>query len=148
MAAASYRFSIGPWNLGQGAVLFDAVLDTAVALGFEGIQFHDDDAVPDLETLAPAQGTTRRSSGSCWSISCRRRSPHHMKARGVPTVAEPPLVAVILDAARPYDRRIIGGVAKHAREHGRWSLYVEEDPARKTARPETLAGAGNHRRLR
>ncbi|NCA12259.1 hypothetical protein EBR56_10745, partial [bacterium] len=62
---ASYRFSVGPWNLGQGgdpfgppvrpAVPFDAVLDTAVSLGFEGIQFHDDDAVPDLESLAAGQ---------------------------------------------------------------------------------------------
>jgi LacI family transcriptional regulator len=42
-----------------------------------------------------------------------------------------PLVAVILDAARPYDRLIIGGVAQYAREHGPWSLYVEEDPLQK-----------------
>lgn len=65
MAAAAYRFSIGPWNIGRGAdpfgppvrpqVAFDDVLKTAVALGFEGIQFHDDDAVPDLENLSPAQ---------------------------------------------------------------------------------------------
>jgi LacI family transcriptional regulator len=54
-----------------------------------------------------------------------------MKATDVPTVAEPPLVAVILDASRPYDRLIIGGVAHYAREHGRWSLYVEEDPLEK-----------------
>jgi len=65
MAAAQYRFSVGPWNLSRGAdpfgppvrpqVSFDEVLDAAVALGFEGIQLHDDDAVPDLENLAPAQ---------------------------------------------------------------------------------------------
>jgi LacI family transcriptional regulator len=42
-----------------------------------------------------------------------------------------PLVAVILDAASPYDRLIIGGVAQYAREHGPWSLYVEEDPLQK-----------------
>jgi len=42
-----------------------------------------------------------------------------------------PLVAVILDAARPYDRLIIGGVAQYAREHEPWSLYVEEDPLEK-----------------
>jgi LacI family transcriptional regulator len=40
----------------------------------------------------------------------------------------PPLVAVILDAARPYDRLIIGGIARFVREHEPWSLYVEEDP--------------------
>ena len=62
---AAYRFSIGPWNIGRGAdpfgppvrpaVAFDEVLDVAVKLGFEGIQFHDDDAVPDLENLSPAK---------------------------------------------------------------------------------------------
>jgi LacI family transcriptional regulator len=54
-----------------------------------------------------------------------------MKARDVPAAAESPLVAVILDAARPYDRLIIGGIAAYSREHGRWSLYVEEDPLEK-----------------
>ena len=42
-----------------------------------------------------------------------------------------PLVAVILDAARPYDRLIIAGVAQFARERTQWSLYVEEDPLQK-----------------
>ena len=42
-----------------------------------------------------------------------------------------PLVAVILDAARPYDRLIIGGVAQYVREHAPWSLYVEEDSLEK-----------------
>lgn len=59
-----YRFSVGPWNLGRGgdpfgppvrpAVGFDEVLTAATQLGFQGIQFHDDDAVPDLETMSPA----------------------------------------------------------------------------------------------
>ena len=42
------------------------------------------------------------------------------------------LIAVILDAARPYDRLIIGGIARYVREHdSSWSLYVEEDPLQK-----------------
>ena len=41
------------------------------------------------------------------------------------------LVAVILDAARPYDRLIIGGVAPYVNELAAWSLYVEEDPLQK-----------------
>lgn len=63
MASRDYRFSIGPWNIGQGGdpfgppvrpqTTFDEVLNAAVALGFEGIQFHDDDAVPALEELSP-----------------------------------------------------------------------------------------------
>ncbi|MFM8379124.1 MAG: XylR family transcriptional regulator [Planctomycetia bacterium] len=55
-----------------------------------------------------------------------------MKGRETPVAAAaPPLVAVILDAARPYDRLVIGGIAAYSREHGRWSLYVEEDPLEK-----------------
>jgi xylose isomerase len=67
MTAVPYRFSLGPWNIGRGAdpfgppvrpaVAFDDVLASAVALGFEGIQLHDDDAVPDLEELAPSRIT-------------------------------------------------------------------------------------------
>lgn len=46
-------------------------------------------------------------------------------------MAAAPLVAVILDASRPYDRLIIAGVAQCARERMHWSLYVEEDPLQK-----------------
>lgn len=69
---AAYRFSLGPWNIGRGAdpfgppvrpaVPFDEVLTTAVALGFEGVQFHDDDAVPDLENLPPARITAEAAA--------------------------------------------------------------------------------------
>jgi xylose isomerase len=54
--ATQYRFSFGPWNLHEGADPFgpparptrDFIekLDIAVRLGFEGIQFHDDDVIP------------------------------------------------------------------------------------------------------
>ena len=40
-------------------------------------------------------------------------------------------VALIVDAAKPYDRKIIGGVAQYVKERGDWSLYVEEDPLQK-----------------
>jgi LacI family transcriptional regulator len=47
-------------------------------------------------------------------------------------MADAPLIAVILDAARPYDRLLIGGIARYVREHApEWSLYVEEDPLQK-----------------
>lgn len=53
--------------------------------------------------------------------------------RAAPRAESPvrPLVAVILDAARPYDRVIIGGVAQYVREHEPWSLYVEEESLQK-----------------
>ena len=37
------------------------------------------------------------------------------------------LVAVILDTTRPYQRKMIRGVAAYARDAASWSLYVEED---------------------
>jgi xylose isomerase len=54
--ATQYRFSFGPWNIHEGADPFGPTvrptrefaekLDVAVKLGFQGIQFHDDDVVP------------------------------------------------------------------------------------------------------
>jgi len=40
-------------------------------------------------------------------------------------------VALIIDASKPYDRKIIGGVASYVRLHADWSLYIEEDPLQK-----------------
>ncbi len=60
-----YRFSFGPWNLHEGADPFGPPVRPARAfadklkvyqeLGFDAVQFHDDDAVPELDALAPAQ---------------------------------------------------------------------------------------------
>lgn len=62
MAAAnhSYRFSFGPWNISEGADPFGPdvrkprdfawKLKQYKTLGFEGVQFHDDDAVPDIDS--------------------------------------------------------------------------------------------------
>ncbi len=60
-----YRFSFGPWNIHEGAdpfgppvrptVPFARKLETLKALGFDAMQFHDDDAVPDLDAKTPAQ---------------------------------------------------------------------------------------------
>lgn len=56
-----YRFSFGPWNIHEGADPFGPTVRKPVAfakklkvykkLGFAGVQFHDDDAVPDLDQL-------------------------------------------------------------------------------------------------
>ncbi|MGO8750434.1 MAG: TIM barrel protein [Thermoguttaceae bacterium] len=63
--AGKYRFSFGPWNIHEGADPFGPMVRSSLAfakkvrmykqLGFEGVQFHDDDAVPDMEKLAPDQ---------------------------------------------------------------------------------------------
>ena len=63
--AGTYRFSFGPWNLHEGAdpfgppvrpgLEFARKLKMYKQLGFDGVQFHDDDAVPDLENCSPAE---------------------------------------------------------------------------------------------
>ena len=63
--AHQYRFSFGPWNIHEGAdpfgpdvrpsVEFGKKLAVYKKLGFEGVQFHDDDAVPDIDSKSATQ---------------------------------------------------------------------------------------------
>jgi len=65
MEKFGYRFSFGPWNIHEGAdpfgppvrpsVPFDEKLKILKDLGFDAMQFHDDDAVPELDDLSPAE---------------------------------------------------------------------------------------------
>lgn len=67
MEKYGYRFSFGPWNIHEGAdpfgpevrpsISFDQKLETYKELGFDAVQFHDDDAVPDLDALSASQIT-------------------------------------------------------------------------------------------
>jgi xylose isomerase len=60
-----YRFSFGPWNISEGADPFGGDVRAAFPheekfalyrpLGFEGVQFHDDDVVPGLDGLSASQ---------------------------------------------------------------------------------------------
>src|SRR3974390_659364 len=72
----SYRFTFGPWNISQGADPFGPTVRKEVAfaakireykkLGFDGVQLHDDDAVPpdlidsDPATLAKTAGKLKK----------------------------------------------------------------------------------------
>ena len=59
--AGKYRFSFGPWNIHEGADPFGPPVRRPIAfanklkmykkLGFDGVQFHDDDAVPNMDEL-------------------------------------------------------------------------------------------------
>ena len=61
----TFRFSFGPWNIHEGAdpfgpevrssIPFNEKLALYKKLGFDGVQFHDDDAVPAMNDLTPAQ---------------------------------------------------------------------------------------------
>lgn len=70
MAATKYRFTFGPWNISQGADPFGPTVRDEVAfaakireykkLGFDGVQFHDDDVVPaDLSWQATQEGAAK-----------------------------------------------------------------------------------------
>ncbi len=60
-----YRYCFGPWNLSEGqdpygpttrpAQSFDWKLAALKKLGFDAMMFHDDDAVPDIDTKSEAQ---------------------------------------------------------------------------------------------
>lgn len=59
------RFSFGPWNISEGQDPFGPETRKAFPhaekfacykkLGFDGVQFHDDDVVPDLESKSPSE---------------------------------------------------------------------------------------------
>lgn len=67
--AGEYRFSFGPWNIHEGgdpfgptvrgSVDFGRKLKLYKQLGFDGVQFHDDDAVPDMNDLSADQITRK-----------------------------------------------------------------------------------------
>src|SRR3954467_8571461 len=68
---SSYRFTFGPWNISTGADPFGPPARKEVALaakvreykklGFDGVQFHDDDAVTDAD--APAAEVQKQAGG-------------------------------------------------------------------------------------
>ncbi|MCK5845425.1 MAG: TIM barrel protein [Victivallales bacterium] len=63
--AGTFRFSFGPWNIHEGAdpfgpmvrdsIEFNKKIEVYKKLGFDGVQFHDDDAVPNMNNLSPEQ---------------------------------------------------------------------------------------------
>ncbi|NKQ35215.1 MAG: TIM barrel protein [Chloroflexi bacterium] len=73
MEKYGYRFSFGPWNIHEGADPFGPAVRPSISfadklavykeLGFDAVQFHDDDAVPNLDDLTPAQ---IRAEAAAW----------------------------------------------------------------------------------
>jgi xylose isomerase len=63
--AGIFKFTFGPWNIHEGSDSFGPSVRETIdfprklgyykKLGFEGVQFHDDDAVPDMNNLTPQQ---------------------------------------------------------------------------------------------
>src|SRR5689334_20223416 len=65
MAKHTYKFCFGPWNISEGQdpygppvrppQTFDWKLAQLKKLGFDAMMFHDDDAVPDIDSKSNAQ---------------------------------------------------------------------------------------------
>ena len=60
-----FKFSVGPWNVHEGAdafgpevretIKFEDKVKKFSEIGFSAVQFHDDDAVPDMNNMTEAQ---------------------------------------------------------------------------------------------
>jgi len=65
----NFRFSFGPWNIHEGADPFGPTVRKSVdfseklklykKLGFDGVQFHDDDAVPNINSFSASEIVSR-----------------------------------------------------------------------------------------
>lgn len=59
---SQFKFSVGPWNIHEGADSFGPIVRNRIAfekkvecfrkIGFDAVQFHDDDAVPNINDLS------------------------------------------------------------------------------------------------
>ncbi|MFP4484283.1 MAG: TIM barrel protein [Spirochaetaceae bacterium] len=62
---ANFKFSVGPWNVHEGAdpfgpevrgtIDFAKKVERFAKIGFNAVQFHDDDAVPEIDGKTPSQ---------------------------------------------------------------------------------------------
>lgn len=62
---SQFKFSVGPWNVHEGAdafgpevretIPFEKKVEMFKKIGFDAVQFHDDDAVPDINGLTEEQ---------------------------------------------------------------------------------------------
>ena len=118
MEKYGYRFSFGPWNIHEGADpfgppvrpmrTFDDKLDEYRKLGFDAVQFHDDDAVPGLDDLSPAQirqcaRAVRQkieNNGLFAEFVAPRLWEHPMLVDGAYTANDPKVRAYALDRSK------------------------------------------------
>jgi xylose isomerase len=62
---SQFKYSVGPWNVSEGSDAFGPEVRKSIALekkiekfrqiGFDAVQFHDDDAVPDMNNLSQSE---------------------------------------------------------------------------------------------
>jgi len=118
MEKLGYRFSFGPWNIHEGADSFGPSVRVSRTfadklrvfkeLGFDLVQFHDDDAVPEMGTLSPqqirsaAQAVRRQiqDHGLAAEFVAPRLWEHPMTVDGAFTSNDPEARAYALDRSK------------------------------------------------
>jgi len=118
MEKLGYRFSFGPWNIHEGADpfgpsvrssrTFNDKLSTYKELDFDCVQFHDDDAVPGMDALSPAQvrsaaRAVRRQLDDCGlqaEFVAPRLWEHPMTIDGAYTANDPKARAYALERSK------------------------------------------------
>ena len=118
MQKFGYKFTFGPWNIHEGAdpfgppvresIGFDTKLETLKDLGFDAMQFHDDDAVPDLDKLSPeeiarearAMGKKLEGHGLVAEFVAPRLWEHPMTIDGAYTANDPKARAYAIDRSK------------------------------------------------
>ncbi len=118
MEKYGYRFSFGPWNIHEGADPFgppvrpsrdfDNKLAVYQELGFDAVQFHDDDAVPELDDLSPDQIRAQARAmaqkladhGLVAEFVAPRLWEHPLTVDGAFTANDPKIRAYALDRAK------------------------------------------------
>ena len=80
-----FKFSVGPWNVHTGAdsygpetrkmIDLESKFAKFAELGFSAVQFHDDDAVPDMNNMTEEEiREYARGVKSCWTSTASRPS--------------------------------------------------------------------------
>jgi xylose isomerase len=118
MEKYGYQFSFGPWNIHEGAdpfgppvrpsIPFAQKLAILKELGFDAMQFHDDDAVPDLDDLSAAEIRQQAESmktmlddlGLKAEFVAPRLWEHPMTIDGAFTANDPAARAYAIDRAK------------------------------------------------
>ena len=118
MKKYGYKFSFGPWNIHEGAdpfgppvrttMSFDDKLKVYKELGFDEVQFHDDDAVADIDKLSSslireqAQAMRRKllDQGLEAEFVAPRLWEHPMTLDGAYTANDPKTRAYAIDRSK------------------------------------------------
>lgn len=121
---SKFRFSVGPWNISEGADSYGPAVRKTISLdhkiamfkqiGFDAVQFHDDDVVPDINDLTDMQ--------------------IRKKAREVKEILDRNQMAAEFVAPRLWmDERTVDGAltsnSKEDREFAMWRVYRSIDIA-------------------